>query len=446
MFNYVKVNFPESINQPKFIYSAEFRQARYEHETVIVTFFDWKFDYKDIEFGTPVYIELSSLESKREFYGYVHHVNPQKSPGTNHIEVVFIGASMVMKETSQKVYKNITADKVIEQIAKKHKFIVNAVPHPRVYQQIAQAGYTDWELMVKLAKQSGYSLRVQNTELYFQPMLDDFTKYRQQAPSFAMNNSNDVSGSSIYSFKPFIGENIQYEDAQKAAVSVSGVDNFNRQEMAITKQKNSRKTRKRSKVESFDKFDTHVVATDQEIAKYEAEAADNRNVFPYRATLEVIGSPDLKPNMPIYLSGVGSSYNGYWVILRVEHTIVETERNRQTFTTKLEVGIDALGAAIPWVDGNIISKPDDLKGRIIIPGVKSTVVKPKTKLNVSSININYATEPFFSTIKNKPKPKVSSQDVVAPVWRTATASIYSQTQEVKAPAFVINRSKRLGKL
>jgi hypothetical protein len=445
MLNYIKVTFPESSNQPKFIYSAYINHRKYEHEMATVTFTDWGIDYDDIKYGSPVFMEIIGDNAKRSFYGYVLHVNPQKSPGTNHTEVVIIGSSMVMKTPSQSVYTNITADKVIEQIARKHNFFAYTVPHARVYQQVSQAGHTDWELMVKLAKQCGYTLRTQNTEIYFQPMYEDYTTYRSEAPIYVMHNANDPKGTNIYSFKPLIGEHIDYEDAQKSAVSVAGVDRFNKEEVRVTKQKNKRSIRANKKEDPFDSFATHIVAVDPEIAKYESEAAEERNSFPYRATLEVIGSPTLRPDMPVYLEGLGTAYSGYWVVLNVEHKIVETERNRQTFTTILEVGSDSLGPINSWIDGNKILAPDAVPHRTIIPGVRSTVVRPISRLNINSLNVNSKTTSSFTAVKNKPKQKINNQNLQSSTWKTGTATIYSKTPDIKQPSFVINRLKTLGK-
>jgi phage protein D len=447
MFNNIRVTFPEASDVPKFIYSAYIQQDRYQHDSAVVTFYDWGTAYNDISFGSPALIEIFNLNSKKEMYGYVYNVNAKKSPGTDHVEVIIIGASMLMKEASQTVYSNITADKVVETIAKKYNFAAYTVPHPRIYPQISQAGHTDWQLMTRLAKQCGYSLRAQNTEIYFQPVLNDYTTYRSQAPSFKMNNLSDPGGSSIYSFEPITGEHTEFEDAKKATTAVSGVDKFNNQELLVINQNKIRKTRKVTKVEAFDSFATNIVAPDQETAAHEALAADNRNSFPYRAELEVIGSPDLRPDLPIYLNGIGKEYNGYWIVLSVEHSIVETERNVQTFTTKLVVGTDSLGSASSWTDGLEVLSPSPEQGRTIISGVKSTVIKPKTKLNVSTLNINAASNTYFSTIKNKPRPKVSTQDLKPPTWKTQTTFTYSNLfTEPKKQAFIQNRFKSKGGL
>jgi hypothetical protein len=193
-----------------------------------------------------------------------------------------------MKQTAQAVYTNTTADQVVKDIAAKYNFVCYAVPHPRVYPQIAQAGHSDWELMVRLAKQCGYTLRATNTELYFQPVMDDYSKYRAEAPKFVLRQANNPQGSTIYSFKPMVGESIPYEDATKGAVAVGGVDITNQAPISITQQIRNAKTKTKQQNEFFDIFDTSVVAPDVSVAGFEAQAAESRNYFPYRAKVEVL--------------------------------------------------------------------------------------------------------------------------------------------------------------
>ena len=102
------------------------------------------------------------------------------------------------------MYRDITASDLAIKFAIDHNFSYGVVRHPRVFPQIAQSGQSDWQLLVKLAKQCGYSLRAENTELYFQPLTEDFTAYKAEAQTFYMNGANNPSGSTIYSFNPII--------------------------------------------------------------------------------------------------------------------------------------------------------------------------------------------------------------------------------------------------
>lgn len=443
MFNYVRVNFPTIKEGPQFLYSATLLQDRYKHEEVVLVFKDWDVVYDSITTNSPIVVDFKGTYSRRTFYGYIHAVVPYITPGKNYVEVRALGPSSTMTQSTQTVYKNITADQVVKKIAAKHGFVCNAVPHPRVYDQISQAGRSDWALMVKLAKQCGYSLRAENTELYFQPMLEDFTKYRSESRTYVLRRPEDINATTIYSFTPIIGEALEFEDAMKAAVAVSGVEPYSKSPIRVTNKRN-KKTRKKQKPELYDHFATTVVADDPSIAKYEAEAAENRNSFPYRAEVEVLGEPDLRPDFPVFLQGVGESYSGFWTILGTEHRIVETDLNEQTYTTVLHVGTDALGTSVPWTDNKVIEAPEDLPARTIIPNVRQTKVIPKTTL----LNQNSLPYPQAIVESTSVQNRAGVSGLVSefPTWKSNTASLNNIVPEVRKSPAVVQRLKKKGLL
>jgi phage protein D len=444
MFNFIKVDFPDTTASPQYVYYANIYQNRYSHELAVIKFRDWGLEYDVVAPGTPVMLTISGRNSKRQMYGYVHHINPEKTPGKNFTEVVIIGASYRMRAPSQTIYRNTTADQVIKKIASKYNFVAYAVPHPRVYPQISQAGHTDWELMVRLARQCGYTLRAQNTELYFQPVLEDFTNFRASAPKFIMRSMSAPEGSTIYSFRPIIGESVDFDDVTKAAVAISGVDQFSKTPLSITKQKRNKKTRKKQQVEFFDSFDSAVVANDVETAGHEANAAEEHNAFPYRAVVEVLGDPDLRPDMPVFLEGIGQTYSGYWTILQTEQKIIEEERNRQRYTTILTVGVDSLGTANTWSDNKTIAAPDYAPKRTIVPNKKQTVVVPKTGLNMSAKALTPQSKGSFGSLNNRAKP-VSNRSQETPKWKSQTASLNNIITEPKKTPIILDRIlKRAG--
>lgn len=424
MFNYVQVKFPNTTIAPVLrVYSMSFHQNRYQHEVATIKFRDWDINYDVVSSGSPITFVLSNGRKSRKFYGYVHHVNIERTPDTFLTEVVAVGASMVMKNESQQIYKGLSADAIIKKIAKRNNFVCFAVPHPRIYPQVSQAGHTDWELMVRLAKQSGYSLRAENTELYFQPMMYEFTNKRQEANLFTMREANNPSGSTIYSFDSVIGESLPQDEETKAAVAVSGLDALSVSPVTVTQQKRSPKTKFKSSPEFFDKYATDVVSPDPTVAKYEAEAAESRTIFPYRARVEVIGTPDLRPDAPVYLDGLGNYYSGYWTVLGTEHRINETERNVQTYTTILYLGTDSLGNTISWTDGKNITQPNSKASRTIISGVAQTTVVPVTTLRQTSPALSPQSVGAFGILTNRPKGFTNG-----PVWVTGTTTLDPVTQ------------------
>jgi hypothetical protein len=299
--------------------------------------------------------------------------------------------------------------------------------------------------MVRLAKQSGYTLRANNTELYFQPIMEDYTNNREEAPKFILRPAGDPQGSTIYSFKPMLGESIPYEDATKGAVAVAGVDITNSTPVSITQQIRSAKTRVKEQNEFFDIFDTHTVVPDITVANFEAEAAENRNYFPYRGTVEVLGNPNLRPDMPIYLDGIGEPYTGYWVILEAQHCIVEEELNRQRYTTTLVVGTDSLGQAKAWTDSKTITSPDYKSRRTIIPNVMQTRVRPVTVLNKRVAYETITNNGSFGDPQNRAKPNVNGRANDVAMWQTNTTSLDPIIYEKNTPAFISNRfAKKIG--
>ncbi|MFZ4583135.1 MAG: contractile injection system protein, VgrG/Pvc8 family [Paludibacter sp.] len=423
MFNHIHVEFPGTSLGPKYTYSATIKQSRFEHEIAIINFRDWGVEYDVVKPKTPVKVIITGTKTKRNFYGYVHHVRTDQTPGKNFTELVVIGASYLMGNPSQTIYKETTADRVIKTIATKHSFVCDPSPHPRVYPQISQTGHTDWEFMVRLAKQSGYTLRAENTELYFQPILQDFTNLRQNAPKFIMRGVTDPEGSTIYSFKPLIGESLDFKDAKKAAIAISGLDKTSNSRIAITKQIKNKKTRRKQQSEFFNQFDTSVVANDIETAGYEAEAADNKNTFPYRARVEVLGDPDLRPDLPVFLDGLGTTYSGYWVVLEAEHRIIEEQLNQQLYTTVITVGIDSLGTADSWADNKVVTSPDYLQKRTIIPNVKQTKVVPKTGLSAPSTFPTPQTKGTFGGSSNRKQIPAAKRTQTEPVWKSTTRTL-----------------------
>ena len=78
----------------------------------------------------------------------------------------------------------------------------------------------------------------------------------------------------------------------------------------------------------------------------------------------------------MYLEGIGSSYSGFWTVLKVEH---EIENNRQ-FVTTLHVGTDSLGLASSWEGEPAVLAPNEKAFRLLGPGKKETHKIPKTTL------------------------------------------------------------------
>jgi hypothetical protein len=442
VLKFLSVNFNNIDGAPFRLSHFRYTQAKYQHELAYLTFNEWDTSIDFIKPGVPVDFEIKDPKGIKKFYGYVHHVEPNKTPGSDNVTVVVIGASYLLKQARQEVYKNITASELAISIAKRYNFSYGVTPHPRVYPQIAQSGQSDWQLLVRLAKQCGYSLRAENTELYFKPLDEDFSVYKGEAPRFYMNDANNPEGSTIYSFKPIVGETLSFDDSgTKSATAISGMSIRDaKTAFAVTKQNGDVTVRTGKQTEFFDRFDTSTVVTDYASAVYEAEALDMLTRYPYRASVEVLGNTELKPDMPIYLEGLGEDYSGYWTIIDTEHII-----DNLVYTTKLTVGVDSLGAANVWKDGTSLANVPNPDLRTVTPGTYQTNVRPKTVLKVTQqgnlLKYGYS----ISSTQNKPNVETTEKTVVA--WASVGKKDLNSAPVKSARSLVVTEKfRRLGVL
>lgn len=379
MYNYVTVNFPTitEVTPPDRLSSFVLRSERYAHEIAVIKFRDWGVPHQALVTGTPVQCLLRNPNTNRLFYGYVHHAIPSFTPGTRTTTIVVVGASYPLSQASQRIFTDVRAHDIVRQIALEKNMSATVEEHPRLWPNISQAGRTDFELLVWLAKRCGYSLRVSNTEIYFKNQDADYAKLRDSAPYFIMRQANDPLGSSLYSFTALIGNSTQHLDSIKSAVAVSGVEPLTSTIVQTVEKNRLPQLRDTVYSEVFDRYATDIAAPGLEIATYEAQAALARNRYPYRAKVVVAGTPTLRPDMPIFLDGLGEQYSGYWVVLGVEHTVVEESLNNFKYTCTVEIGSDSLGAASVWTDGVTIVQPtvdsttinpDSVSGSVLLNG------------------------------------------------------------------------------
>jgi phage protein D len=410
VYNYLSIEFPLAQNAPKRTSAFVLKQARFAHEIATARFKDWDVQYVNVKPGDPVKCVLRGRDTSREFVGYIHDIKPEISPTARFVTVTIIGASYQLKQARQRVFENVTAPDVVRIIAREHNFAVDIEEHPRVYPQVVQAGISDFQLLARLAQQCGYLFRVDNTTIKFKKTTTDYNANRANAQNFEMNEAGNPAGYTMYSFNLILGESNRYSDAYKSAVQVGGVDPTTQVVSLVTNQVKAKAIRSKAETEFFDSYATDTVAPDTQSAYYESVSADERNRFPYRAHVQVLGTPNLAPGMPVFLSKIGPEYSGYWIVLSTEHHIVEVKPNVLQYTTYLQVGSDSIGDA-NVLNGVNILKPETIKKRALVPGVRNNPPSNKSKLKKGTGEyVNH-----LSQITNRPKgTKYNNQ--VAHIW------------------------------
>lgn len=213
------VKFPKNpyIHEDIKLVSAELIQAAEEHDRLVLQFKGRPSDETTVlAYGDPVEFTFSSGKVPYKFVGHVYSVNPKNTPQANNLEVVCISASgFLLKNTNQDIYRNVTADQVVEKIAKKNGLKAITQRHPRVRKGVVQPGQSDWQLIRRLAKQTGFALRAENTTIFFVAKSKIFKDKKASAPYFTYVDSPEQGTttktervySSIFYFYPYISDN-----------------------------------------------------------------------------------------------------------------------------------------------------------------------------------------------------------------------------------------------
>lgn len=100
-----------------------------------------------------------------------------------------------------------------------------------------------------------------------------------------------------------------------------------------------------SKVEAnFTHHHVYEVANNLNDSKHIADDYTNAHRYQHRATVTVVGYPDLRPYDPIYLDGLPNGLSGYWTVLSVKHVF---GTYAPLYFLELEVGTDFIGDVNP---------------------------------------------------------------------------------------------------
>lgn len=225
--------FPKAPDMELILIGAELHQDPEEHDRLVLHYKGKPANRKNsIVSGDPIVFTFRSGKLKSTWNGYVHHVAQENTHKGGNTDIVCVGASWVLKNTDQKIYKNVTSNQVIAKIAKKHSMEAVTQRDPRVRDQISQSGQSDWQLCRSLAKQNGFALRAENTTIIFVSKDKIYQSQKNSAPYF--NYVDDEVGGvvpaslrmtgTILSFEPIVSDQAP-ENSSRIDRVVSGVNN-----------------------------------------------------------------------------------------------------------------------------------------------------------------------------------------------------------------------------
>jgi hypothetical protein len=187
------VLFINTPNFPLFLITAVLNQKVNSHELLTLTFAGKLTSSTDaVVSGDPVQFTWTSGFGKSTFVGYVHSIKPT-DVNANVTEIYCVSPSYLLKNTDQKVYKNVTADAVVSKIAAKYGLKAITQRHPRVFPSLVNAGQSDWQFLKQLANLTGFLLKTEGTTLYFMSKSKLESATRKGAPYFYKEDHNPGS-------------------------------------------------------------------------------------------------------------------------------------------------------------------------------------------------------------------------------------------------------------
>lgn len=179
------VKFPKTPNIELLLIGAELHQEVEAHDILILTFKGKpKKDTTVITSSDPVEFTYKSGDKSSVFQGYVYDIDPKSTTQTHMTQIWCVAASAVLKDSDQVIFKNVTADQVVSKICAKRGLTAITQRHPRLRDMIIQAGQTDWQLLRRIAKQTGFALKAENTTVFFMSKNKIYQDKKPNAPYF----------------------------------------------------------------------------------------------------------------------------------------------------------------------------------------------------------------------------------------------------------------------
>lgn len=290
--------------------------------------------------GSPVRIIYRDYSgSSALFFGYVSKVSPlEKMHGDIYKkQIVCVAASREFRQTTRNTWRNRTGPEIVQDICKRLGFKAVTKQHPLRRKQVVQGGDTYWEVLTKLARMTGYVLRVEGTTLYFLPLRDMVNAFASVAPVVA-----DVSMAGTYmttalEIDTTLGNTSDDgDDLSDAAVVVSLGPNDS-QASSAREVPESVFRRKRSTTATYEKYRSDVVAHTRNDARILAKGMADRGMMAYDGRVFGQGDPQIAPYRPIYVATRNKTVSGYWIVKKVVHRIEMTTYTCETVISTDEV-------------------------------------------------------------------------------------------------------------
>lgn len=239
-----------------------------------------------------------------------------------------IGASFVLKQSKQRVFKNKTIQEVARILATENglAFSGDTVPNQARYNQLVIAGQSYWEWLQTHATRIGCAAYVSGTTLYLKRITSLLNQGSADVPLLQLWDTSIPAFSvgvdrTLSYFKVLNGEYVESESNVRSQKLSGGIDPVTGRASyaSATPKKNTTGLRKVTSDVLFNEAVTNRVAHGAVMTKSIAEGAAFLSQFSIPAKAIGQGDPRIKPYFPVYVDGTGAESDGYWMVKEALH-------------------------------------------------------------------------------------------------------------------------------
>jgi phage protein D len=305
-------------------------QKAYHHDIAQINFLRssevW---FKDIPTGLPVTITWTQQRQRREWVGYVTHVEKTVKPSLEQPLVIHcVGASYLLKEKATRVFTGMSIPDAVKIICTQFGLALVTDAHPVKFSQLTMAGHSYWEWLVEHAKKIGYVLYMEGAVLHFRKL--ERMVNRSVSSSALLYYSGlyvksrvDYYDRTLHYFKVLKGDNIETSGALRSNKLTAGVNPImvKSQSAESSPQKISAGMRTTQSDVLFSEYRTDQVAQTASVARELSRGAASMARLNLPAKVKCIGDSRISPFAPVRVSGTGAKTDGLWVASEVRHNL-----------------------------------------------------------------------------------------------------------------------------
>lgn len=349
---YFKVTFPTfSAARPVQPSLVQLVQRQGAHEILTLEFRNtipsWMLSIKT---GIPVKLEWNQGRQNNTWVGYISFISKESSAQRSQPMIIrCVGASFVLKQSVQRVFRNKTIQDVARQIAQENglSFVGDSIPNEVRYEQLVIAGESYWEWLQLNSSQIGCVVYVTGTRMFFKRITSLINLGSTNVPILQMWDTAIPATAvgvdrTLSYFKIISGEYVEGKAEPRSQKISGGVDPLSGKAFyaKATPKKSREALRKTVSDVLFDDPITNRVVHGPTMARSIAEGAAFLAQFSVPAKAIGQGDPRIKPYFPVYIDGTGTDSDGYWM---VEEAIHEFHISGE-YKVKLRLLTDGLGA------------------------------------------------------------------------------------------------------